>query len=242
MPRRDESIQIGHDVPPEVIASIEASSKMTIDDLKANPELVQFAVDRSKKSGNDAFKAGRMRDAVRMYTQAIAGAPGDATLHGNRSAAKLALGEHDGALLDATRCVELDPEWAKGHYRLGCALACFGEWIAAARSFQRADLLAPGSKDIAERLAAATELAAEETGRVVAQVESQRRDLAQRLRCARRADARENILSAWRQQNSGYEWDVEDYEWRPTYLPLMRARVADKNRFMKDERDRKSVV
>ena len=236
MPRRDESIQIGHDVPPEVIASIEASSKMTIDDLKANPELVQFAVDRSKKSGNDAFKAGRMRDAVRMYTQAIAGAPGDAALHGNRSAAKLALGEHDGALLDATRCVELDPEWAKGHYRLGCALACFGEWIAAARSFQRADLLAPGSKDIAERLAAATELAAEETGRVVAQVESQRRDLAQRLRCARRADARENILSAWRQQNSGYEWDVEDYEWRPTYLPLMRARVADKKRFMKDER------
>ena len=236
MPRRDESIQIGHDVPPEVIASIEASSKMTIDDLKANPELVQFAVDRSKKSGNDAFKAGRMRDAVRMYTQAIAGAPGDAALHGNRSAAKLALGEHDGALLDATRCVELDPEWAKGHYRLGCALACFGEWIAAARSFQRADLLAPGSKDIAERLAAATELAAEETGRVVAQVESQRRDLAQRLRVARRADARENILSAWRQQNSGYEWDVEDYEWRPTYLPLMRARVADKKRFMKDER------
>ena len=153
MPRRDESIQIGHDVPPEVIASIEASSKMTIDDLKANPELVQFAVDRSKKSGNDAFKAGRMRDAVRMYTQAIAGAPGDAALHGNRSTAKLALGEHDGALLDATRCVELDPEWAKGHYRLGCALACFGEWIAAARSFQRADLLAPGSKDIAERLA-----------------------------------------------------------------------------------------
>ena len=58
MPRRDESIQIGHDVPPEVIASIEASSKMTIDDLKANPELVQFAVDRSKKSGNDANNSG----------------------------------------------------------------------------------------------------------------------------------------------------------------------------------------
>ena len=29
---------------------------------------------------------------------------------------------------------------------------------------------------------------------------------------------------------------MEDYEWRPTYLPLMRARVADKKRFMKDER------
>ena len=91
MPRRDESIQIGHDVPPEVIASIEASSKMTIDDLKANPELVQFAVDRAKKSGNDAFKAGRMRDAVRMYTQAIAGAPGDAALHDNRDDGQIEL-------------------------------------------------------------------------------------------------------------------------------------------------------
>ena len=149
-----------------MIASIEASSKMTIDDLKANPELVQFAVDRAKKSGNDAFKAGRMRDAVRMYTQAIAGAPGDAALHGNRSAAKLALGEHDGAFLDATRCASSWTACAKGHYRLGCARVLRrvdrrGEAVPARGQRQ------PGSKDIAERLAAATELAAEETSRAV---------------------------------------------------------------------------
>ena len=112
MPKRDESLQIGDDIPPEVLAQIEAQSTLKIDDLKARPELVKFAVDQAKKSGNDAFKSGRMRDAVRLYTSAIAGAPGDAALHGNRSAAKLALGEHEGALMDATRCVELDETWA----------------------------------------------------------------------------------------------------------------------------------
>ena len=155
MPKRDESLQIGDDIPPEVLAQIEAQSTLKIDDLKARPELVRFAVDQAKKSGNDAFKSGRMRDAVRLYTSAIAGAPGDAALHGNRSAAKLALGEHEGALMDATRCVELDETWAKGHYRLGCALSCFGEWIAAAQSFRTADQLAPGSKDVKERLTVA---------------------------------------------------------------------------------------
>ena len=236
MPKRDESLQIGDDIPPEVLAQIEAQSTLKIDDLKARPELVKFAVDQAKKSGNDAFKSGRMRDAVRLYTSAIAGAPGDAALHGNRSAAKLALGEHEGALMDATRCVELDETWAKGHYRLGCALSCFGEWIAAAQSFRTADQLAPGSKDVKERLAVASALAAEETNRIIAQVESQRRDLAKRLRDARAVDAKEAIMSAWRQQNGGYEWEPEDYEWRPTYLPLMRSRRADKRRFIKDDR------
>ena len=236
MPKRDESLQIGDDIPPEVLAQIEAQSTLKIDDLKARPELVRFAVDQTKKSGNDAFKSGRMRDAVRLYTSAIAAAPGDAALHGNRSAAKLALGEHEGALMDATRCVELDETWAKGHYRLGCALSCFGEWIAAAQSFRTADQLAPGSKDVKERLTVASALAAEETNRIIAQVESQRRDLAKRLRDARAVDAKEAIMSAWRQQNGGYEWEPEDYEWRPTYLPLMRSRRADKRRFIKDDR------
>ena len=131
-------------------------------------------------------------------------------------------------LLDATRCVELDPEMlAKGHYRLGCALAAWrvdrrGE-VVQARGFTRA-----GEQRHRRTARRREELAAEETGRVVAQVESQRRDLAQRLRVARRADARENIPSAWRQQNSGYEWDVEDYEWRPDVPALNAARVADK--------------
>ena len=75
MPKRDESLQIGDDIPPEVLAQIEAQSTLKIDDLKARPELVKFAVDQAKKSGNDAFKSGRMRDAVRLG-RAPSAAPG----------------------------------------------------------------------------------------------------------------------------------------------------------------------
>lgn len=56
-------------------------------------------------------------EAVRRYDEAIAGAPRDAPLLGNRSAAHLALGLYQEAVTDAQRSVELDASWAKGHYR-----------------------------------------------------------------------------------------------------------------------------
>lgn len=52
-----------------------------------------------------------------MYDQAVAGAPNDATLRGNRAAAYLALGLYLEAACDARAAVELDPAYTKGHYR-----------------------------------------------------------------------------------------------------------------------------
>lgn len=60
-------------------------------------------------------------EALKHYSSALALRPaGDAALYSNRSAALLALGLHEEALADATRCVELRPAWWKAHYR--CAL------------------------------------------------------------------------------------------------------------------------
>ena len=56
-------------------------------------------------------------EALKMYSQAIAGAETDHTLFGNRSAAYLALGLYEEALQDAQKAVALCPTWAKGHYR-----------------------------------------------------------------------------------------------------------------------------
>ena len=52
-----------------------------------------------------------------MYSQAIAGAEGDATLFGNRSAAYLAAGLYQDAILDAQKAKALSPAWSKGFYR-----------------------------------------------------------------------------------------------------------------------------
>ena len=83
-----------------------------------------------------------------------------------------------------------------------------------------------------ERLAEARQRALDERDRAVTQVEATRRDLAHRLRDARRADARGAILTQWKQTMSGPEWDVEDYEWRRggavrfLFMTRVRARLT----------------
>jgi tetratricopeptide (TPR) repeat protein len=61
-------------------------------------------------------------EAVRLYSQAIAGAEQDWTLFGNRSAAYLALGHYDEALADAAKAIQLNKEWGKGYFRSARAL------------------------------------------------------------------------------------------------------------------------
>ena len=227
---------LGADLPPEVLAAVEANAGMSLSDVP--PELLAFAVERSKKAGNEAFVSGNHREAVRLYTQAIAGDPKDRALFSNRSAANLALGYNDDALSDAVRCVAIDSSWPKAHYRLGVALMAAADWTRAVAALETSDRLAgPGNnRDVAARLSEARERAMDERERSIAQVEATRRDLALRLREARRADDRAAVLAQWKQTMSGPEWDAEDYEWRPTFLPLMRTRKADRRRFESDPR------
>ena len=63
------------------------------------------------------YKVSLVAEAVKMYSQALAGAPKDATLWRNRSAAYSALGEHALALQDALQALQLNSTWPKGYYR-----------------------------------------------------------------------------------------------------------------------------
>ena len=56
-------------------------------------------------------------EAIRLYTEAIAGASADAELFANRSIAYLAAGSRQEALDDACQATRLRPEWAKAQYR-----------------------------------------------------------------------------------------------------------------------------
>ena len=56
-------------------------------------------------------------EAIRLYTQAIAGAPKDAELLANRSIAHLSADNREEALQDAVDALKLRPDWAKAHYR-----------------------------------------------------------------------------------------------------------------------------
>ena len=56
-------------------------------------------------------------EAIRLYTEALAGAPKDAEILANRSIAHLSASNRQEALDDSMEAVKLRPEWAKAHYR-----------------------------------------------------------------------------------------------------------------------------
>ena len=152
-------------------------------------------------------------EAVQMYSQALAGAPKDAALYANRSAAYLSLGLYEQAAWDGRKAAALRPGWAKAHYRLGCALLALSSWGAAAAALQRALELEPGSGDVAARLKEAEERAGAEAAARTAQAATERRALAVKLRAARRADHRLVQLNQFKQAMAGPEWELDDLEW-----------------------------
>ena len=77
--------------------------------------------DCATASKNTPTLSGSSAEAVKCYSQAIAGAEHDETLFANRSASYLAQQLFDEAIKDAMKTVQLKEAWPKGHYR--CQLA-----------------------------------------------------------------------------------------------------------------------
>jgi len=86
-----------------------------------------MAAQQHKERGNALYAQGNYDEAIAAFTAAIEAADkGEKdllkTTFSNRSAAHLQLKNVEAALADATKCTELDPQWAKGHVRKGDAL------------------------------------------------------------------------------------------------------------------------
>ena len=111
--------------------------------------------DTLKQEGNTAFSRGNYHLAERLYTEAISTTPTDFKLYSNRAAAYLGMGQYAMALADAGVVIALKPNWAKGYYRHGAALAKLERQGEAVQEFQRAAALAPADADIADTLRSA---------------------------------------------------------------------------------------
>ena len=216
----------------EVLESFHAQTGFRVEDVDAS--VLAHAVARAKKIGNEHFAAKAYDEAIKAYTTAIAGCDTDKSLYSNRSAAELAMGYYDDALRDAAKCVQLDKTWAKGYYRLGCALMAVFESGKAILAFQEGLRLSPDSADMKERLEVARERHEDERERLLAETKATRRDFALKLRDARAQDRRTEMENQWKQTLGGPEWDMEDYEWRPTFIPQMCTRKLDSARFEMD--------
>lgn len=93
--------------------------------LQEHPEL-QAVADKAeaealKAKGNAAFSAGKLQEAVDLFSRCIELDSSNHIYWSNRAAARTGLKQYQGAVKDAARCTELAPRWAKGWSRLGAA-------------------------------------------------------------------------------------------------------------------------
>jgi len=106
-----------------------------------------------KEEGNAAFKASKWGLAIKCYTAGIRDDPKNHLLYSNRCAAWLKMNKDHKALEDAEQCIKLQPLWAKGYYRRGCALRELLRDEEALEALREAIELAPQDAEIRSKLA-----------------------------------------------------------------------------------------
>ncbi|KAJ2816795.1 Small glutamine-rich tetratricopeptide repeat-containing protein 2 [Coemansia erecta] len=102
--------------------------------------------DAYKAEGNSFVAQKDYKSAIDAYTRAI-DLVGDAPVYyGNRAAAYSQNGEHEKAVADAKKALEVDPSYSKGYSRLGLAHFGLGQFKEATEAYESGLALDPGNK------------------------------------------------------------------------------------------------
>ena len=152
-------------------------------------------------------------EAIKMYSQAIAGDENDHTLFGNRSAAFLAVGLLEKALWDAEKAVKLKPDWAKGYYRMGCALESLNELEQAWVVYIKGAEFEPDDESLKTKVAVTAKKLEKDRAARNAAAAVERHRLVHKLRKARGEDQKLVMLNQFKQSMTAPDWELEDLEW-----------------------------
>jgi tetratricopeptide (TPR) repeat protein len=102
-----------------------------------------------RSEGNKAFTNKQYDEAIRLYTEALALSDLNAhLLYSNRSAAFLFKGEHEQAIADAQKCLDLKPDWSKAYFRMGKALMAATRFDDAFKQFYKGTLVDKSSDEL----------------------------------------------------------------------------------------------
>ncbi|TDG22396.1 tetratricopeptide repeat protein [Paraburkholderia silviterrae] len=110
-------------------------------------------------SGVLALGEGDHARAAQLMDGALAQAPGDAELLGNRGVVAARLGDHAAAAALQRKAIEIAPDFANAHNNLGNALMELGDLACAEQHYRRARKLNPRSAHFAFNLGRALEKA-----------------------------------------------------------------------------------
>jgi len=108
--------------------------------------------DALRARGNAAYQAGNLDEAREIYTHAISLDPSGASahlLHSNLSAVYASLKEWNLSLLHASKCVDLDPHFAKGWSRMGAAHEQLEQFVKSVGAYRLCHLLDPDNMNAA---------------------------------------------------------------------------------------------
>lgn len=106
-----------------------------------------------KLKGNQAFKDHDFPAAVKYYTDAIAQYDKDPSFFCNRAQAYIKTEAYGFAVADATKALELDPQYVKAYYRRAVANTAIMQPHAALADFKMVVRKAPNDRDAALKLA-----------------------------------------------------------------------------------------
>jgi heat shock 70kDa protein 1/2/6/8 len=145
-----------------------------------------------KEVGNKAFAAKDYATAATAFSTAIALDDTNQAFFSNRSACYVKLGKNSAALVDANKCVELAPDWAKAFSRLGAAQLANGNHTDAVDAYSKGIALEPANAGMLKGLQQAQACVEAEDGGSV----EQRAAAAESVKAAMGAQAAEAKVAA----------------------------------------------
>ncbi|ONK80106.1 uncharacterized protein A4U43_C01F13950 [Asparagus officinalis] len=96
--------------------------------------------------------ANKFSQSIDLYTQAIELNSLNAVYWANRAFAHAKLEEYGSSVEDATKAIEIDPDYSKGYYRRDAAYLAMGKFKEALEDFQQVKRICPNDPDATKKL------------------------------------------------------------------------------------------